>query len=86
VKIWGKARVVENDPELIAQLMPMDYRARAEAAIIFAIEAIDVNCPQHIPQMFFAEDVAQAVARLERRVGDLEAENARLEAALAEKR
>jgi predicted pyridoxine 5'-phosphate oxidase superfamily flavin-nucleotide-binding protein len=86
VKIWGTARVVENDPELIAQLMPMDYRARAEAAIIFAIEAIDVNCPQHIPQMFFAEDVAQAVARLERRVGDLEAENARLEAALAEKR
>jgi predicted pyridoxine 5'-phosphate oxidase superfamily flavin-nucleotide-binding protein len=86
VKIWGTARAVENDPELIAQLMPMDYRARAEAAIIFAIEAIDVNCPQHIPQMFFAEDVAQAVARLERRVGDLEAENARLEAALAEKR
>ncbi len=83
VKIWGTARVVENDPKLIAQLMPKDYRARAEAAIIFAIEAIDVNCPQHIPQMFFAEDVAQAVARLEERIGDLEAENARLKAALA---
>lgn len=84
VKIWGTARMVDNDPGLIAQLMPEDYKARAEAAIVFAIEAIDVNCPQHIPQMFFAEDVAQAVARLEQRIGDLEAENARLKAALAE--
>ena len=83
VKIWGTARMVDNDPGLIAQLMPEDYKARAEAAIVFAIEAIDVNCPQHIPQMFFAEDVAQAVARLEERIGDLEAENARLKAALA---
>jgi len=83
VKIWGTARMVDNDPGLIAQLMPEDYKARAEAAIVFAIEAIDVNCPQHIPQMFFAEDVAQAVARLEQRIGDLEAENARLKAALA---
>lgn len=82
VKIWGTARVVEDDTDLVAQLMPKDYRARPEAAIIFAIEAIDVNCPQHIPQMFFAEDVAQAIARLEQRIGDLEAENGRLKAAL----
>jgi uncharacterized small protein (DUF1192 family) len=33
--------------------------------------------------MFFAEDLAQAVARFEERIGDLEAENARLKAALA---
>lgn len=82
VKIWGTARVVEGDTDLVVQLMPKDYRARPEAAIIFAIEAIDVNCPQHIPQMFFAEDVAQAIARLEQRIGDLEAENGRLKAAL----
>ncbi len=31
VKIWGTARVVEDDPELVAQLMPEGYRARAEA-------------------------------------------------------
>ena len=83
VKIWGTARVVENDPDLVAQLMPKDYKARPEAAITFTVEAIDVNCPQHIPQMFFAEDVAEAIARLEQRIGDLEAENARLKAALA---
>ncbi len=81
VKIWGTARVVEDDPELIAKLFPGAYRARGEAAILFTVEAWDVNCPQHIPQMVFAEDVAEAVSRLERRIGELEADNARLKSA-----
>lgn len=80
VKIWGTARVVEDDPELIARLFPDGYKARAEAAILFTVEAWDVNCPQHIPQMFFAEDVAEAVTQLNERVATLEAENARLRA------
>jgi predicted pyridoxine 5'-phosphate oxidase superfamily flavin-nucleotide-binding protein len=85
VKIWGTARVVEDDPELIAKLFPSAYRARGEAAIIFTVEAWDANCPQHIPQMFFAEDVAEAIGRFEQRVAALDAENASLKAALAEK-
>ena len=80
VKIWGTARVVEDDPELIAELFPDAYRARAEAAIVFNVEAWDVNCPQHIPQMFFAEDVAEAIRGSKARIGELEAENARLRA------
>jgi predicted pyridoxine 5'-phosphate oxidase superfamily flavin-nucleotide-binding protein len=80
LKIWGTARVVEDDPELIARLFPAGYRARAEAAILFTVEAWDVNCPQHIPQMFFAEDVAEAVTELKERIATLEAENARLRA------
>jgi predicted pyridoxine 5'-phosphate oxidase superfamily flavin-nucleotide-binding protein len=78
VKIWGMARVVENAPEMIETLIPDGYRARAEAAILFKVEAIDVNCPQHIPQMLFVEDVAVAIEVLEARVATLEAENARL--------
>jgi predicted pyridoxine 5'-phosphate oxidase superfamily flavin-nucleotide-binding protein len=78
VKIWGEARVVEDDPELIARLFPEDYRARPEAAILFKVEAWDANCPQHIPQMLFAEDVAAAIERLNERIAALEAENARL--------
>jgi predicted pyridoxine 5'-phosphate oxidase superfamily flavin-nucleotide-binding protein len=78
VKIWGEARVVEDDPELIARLFPDDYRARPEAAILFKVEAWDANCPQHIPQMLFAEDVAAAIERLNERIAALEAENARL--------
>jgi uncharacterized protein len=81
VKIWGTARLVENDPELVAKLFPGAYRARGEAAIIFTVEAWDVNCPQHIPQMFFADDVAEAIAERDQRISALEAENARLKAA-----
>ena len=78
VKIWGTARVVEDDPELTARLFPECYKARAEQAIIFQVAAIDINCPQHIPQMFFAEDVAEAIAEREARISALEAEIARL--------
>lgn len=78
IKIWGRAKVVENDPELIARLMPEGYAARPEQAILFTIAAWDVNCPQHIPQKLDAADVAAAVERLQRRIGELEAENARL--------
>jgi uncharacterized protein len=78
VKIWGTARVVENAPEMIEALVPDGYRARAEAAIVFKVEAIDVNCPQHIPQMLFVDDVAAAVEVLEARISALEDENARL--------
>jgi len=78
VKIWGQARVIEDDPALIARLFPDDYRARPEAAILFTVEAWDTNCPQHIPQMLFAEDVAAATEALNERIAALEAENARL--------
>ncbi|HUU24105.1 MAG TPA: pyridoxamine 5'-phosphate oxidase family protein [Methyloceanibacter sp.] len=80
VKIWGTARVVENDPSLLEQLMPTGYKARGEAAILFTVEAWDTNCPQHIPQMLFAEGVAGAVDALKARIAELEAENARLRA------
>jgi predicted pyridoxine 5'-phosphate oxidase superfamily flavin-nucleotide-binding protein len=83
VKIWGQARVIEDDPELIARLFPEDYRARPEAAILFTVEAWDANCPQHIPQMLLAEDVAAAIDVLEKRIAALEAENARLRGAMA---
>ncbi len=78
VKIWGKARVVGDDPELLRRLTPDGYSARPEQAIVFDVEAWDVNCPQHIPQMLFAEDVEEAVGALKARIQQLEQENARL--------
>ena len=84
VKIWGTARAVEDEPELIAKLFPDGYKARAEQAIVFTVTAWDANCPQHIPQMLFAEDVAEAIAERNRRIAELEAENARLRAAPTE--
>ncbi len=81
VKIWGEARVVEDDAKLIARLMPERYKARPERAILFSVSAWNANCPQHIPQRFEAADVARALAEREQRIAALEAEIARLRAA-----
>jgi uncharacterized protein len=83
VKIWGRARVVEDDPELIAKLMPKGYDAKPQQAIVFTVEAWDVNCPQHIPQKFDAADVTASIEKLRHRISELEAENARLRASAA---
>ena len=74
VKIWGEARVVDDDPALMKSLMPKGYEARPEQAIVFKISAWDTNCPQHIPQKFDAADVAAALAARDARIAELEAE------------
>lgn len=84
LKIWGEARVVENDDALTAQLMPQGYRARPEQVILFTVSAWDANCPQHIPQRFEAADVAAALAERDSRIEALQAEIKRLRAAGAE--
>ena len=83
VKIWGEARVVDDDPALLESLMPRGYRARPEQVIVFRITAWDTNCPQHIPQKFDAADVAAALAARDARIEELEAELAALKGASA---
>src|SRR6478752_3417489 len=78
VKIWGEARVVDDDPALLESLMPKGYKARPEQVIVFKIAAWDTNCRQHIPQKFDAADVAAALAQREARIAELEAELAAL--------
>lgn len=78
VKIWGRARVVADDPALVAALMPDGYRARPEQVILFEVEAWDVNCPQHIPQKIDAAAVAAGLAKRDSRIAELEAELAAL--------
>jgi uncharacterized protein len=77
IKIWGRARFTD-DPAIIAQLMPADYRAQPEAALLFDIEAWDINCPQHIPQKFDADQVAAALAERDAEIARLKAEIAHL--------
>ena len=74
IKIWGEARVIEDDAELAARLMPQAYKARPEQVILFTVLAWDSNCPQHIPQRFEAADVAAALAERDQRIATLEAE------------
>ena len=52
-------------------------------AILFTLEAWDVNCSQHIPLKFDAEDVAAVLSKLKARVDELTAENDRLRAVAA---
>jgi uncharacterized protein len=86
IKIWGEARVVEDDPALTRSLMPQGYKARPEQVILFKIEAWDTNCNQHIPQKFDGPDVAQALAVREGRIAELEAELAALKGEPADAR
>lgn len=81
VKLWGRARVVEDDAALLARLWPEGYTARPEQVVLFEVDAWDINCPQHIPQMFHAEDVGRTVVALQTRINELEAELAALQAA-----
>ena len=78
VKIWGEARIVDDDPALLQSLMPQGYKARPEQVILFRMSAWDTNCPQHIPQKFDAADVAAALATRDARITELEAELAAL--------
>lgn len=72
VKVWGKATVVEDDPDLLARLQDPDYPARVERAIVFTVETWDVNCPQHIHKRFAQRQVAPLIAELQAKIADLE--------------
>jgi len=80
VKVWGRARVVENDPALVERLTIPGYKGRPERAIVIDVATWDANCPQHIPVRFDAEDVEAALAERDRRIAELEAELRRLRA------
>ncbi|WP_376989447.1 pyridoxamine 5'-phosphate oxidase family protein [Bosea sp. R86505] len=80
IKIWGTAEVVDDDPDLLERLRPQGYAGTPEQAILFRIEAWDANCPQHIPQLIAASQVADLLAERDGRILALEAELARARA------
>ncbi len=73
IKIWGRARVIDDDAEILARLADPDYEGVPEQAVVFEVVAWDVNCPQHITPRFSEREVAEIVAPLKRRVVELEA-------------
>lgn len=74
IKIWGSAKVIEDRPDLLSELMPSqdDYRARAEQVMLFTVKAWDSNCPQHIPQRVDREDVEALLQERDLRIAELE--------------
>jgi predicted pyridoxine 5'-phosphate oxidase superfamily flavin-nucleotide-binding protein len=83
IKLWGRARVVEHDDALIDELFDRGYKARPERVILFTIEAWDVNCSQHITARMTVPEVEGLLGSVQERIAALQAENARLRAALA---
>ena len=73
VKLWGTLRIVEEDAELLEQLRDRSYPGKVERAILFKIEAWDVNCPQHIHKRFTQKQIAPVIEQLQARIADLEA-------------
>ncbi len=60
IKIWGTARYVEDDQELLTQLVDPEYAARPERALVFTVKAWDLNCPQHITPRYTVEEFSAA--------------------------
>ncbi len=74
IKIWGRARIVEDDADLLDTLAGPDDAGRPEHAVVFDIEAWDVNCPQHITPRYSDAEHGAEMARLRERIADLEAQ------------
>jgi uncharacterized protein len=84
VKIWGRARVIDDDPELLARLADPAYRGRPERVIAFTVEAWDTNCQSHITARFSEDEIREATVIMRERIATLEAEVAELRARMAQ--
>jgi uncharacterized protein len=72
IKLWGRARIVENEPALLQRLLDKGYKAR------------DVNCSSHIVTRFTEAELDGAFATVQAKIAELETENARLRASIAQ--
>ncbi len=73
LKIWGRAKVIDRDPELLDRLADPNYQAELGRVFLITIEAFDWNCPQHIPIRYSQTEVDKIVKPLEKRIEELEA-------------
>ena len=78
-----EARDLSADPALAERLTLPGYRAVPERAFLLHLDAFDWNCPQHITPRFTESEIAAAVAPLQTRLAELEAENQTLREQLA---
>ncbi|MEO8662602.1 MAG: pyridoxamine 5'-phosphate oxidase family protein [Bryobacteraceae bacterium] len=86
LKVLGRAEIFEGSGEWAKRLQMPGDRSAVERAYVIHVEAFDWNCPQHITPRFTEEQIRDALAPFERRLEELEQENATLrEAARAGK-
>lgn len=80
IKLWGTARVVEADDSLLDRLRDPEYPGKVERAILFTVDAWDINCPQHIQQRFSRQQVQPVIEQLQQRIKELETQLAQRQA------
>ncbi|MEP0912765.1 pyridoxamine 5'-phosphate oxidase family protein [Leptolyngbya sp. GB1-A1] len=74
IKIWGRAEFIEGESEWTERLRVPGYSAVIERSILFHVEAISENCPQHIPIRYSETEVEAMIAPLRDRIAELEHE------------
>lgn len=74
IKIWGRARAVDDDLDLLAKLKSDDIPIPPERAVVFVVEVWNVNCQQYIRRRYAEEDVKRVVDALTQRIAELETE------------
>lgn len=86
LKIYARVEMksLDDEPELAAALAMPGYRGKVERALLLHLEAFDWNCPQHITPRFTEAEVKQALAPMQERMEQLEADNQALRKQLAE--
>lgn len=87
LKVWGRAKLVDakEDPLLLTKVKDPDYRALPERVVVITVEALDWNCPQHIPQRLTVAEYDEQLKPIRDELAKLRSENAALLAKLAEK-
>jgi predicted pyridoxine 5'-phosphate oxidase superfamily flavin-nucleotide-binding protein len=73
-------RNIDADSEFAARLGLPGYKAKPERACLLHLETFDWNCPQHITPRYTMDVIEVAVAKLQARITELEAENQALRA------
>ena len=88
IKIWGTARFVEGDGDLLAKVTDADYGAPPERALLFKVKAWSPNCTMHITQRFTLAEIEPAVRSLQSCVAELrqQLQQAGIEPAVGEER
>jgi predicted pyridoxine 5'-phosphate oxidase superfamily flavin-nucleotide-binding protein len=65
-------------------LQDKSYRGRPERAVIIMVEALDWNCPQHIPQRMTLEELEPQLKPIRDELARLKSENKKLRLALGQ--
>ncbi len=80
----AEERDLASDPKLAERLATPGYKAKAERAMLFHLEAFDWNCPQHITPRYTESELIPILQPVRQRIAELEMENKELRRRLGE--